>query len=331
MNNAPAVSVIVPTHNYGRFIKEALESVRRQSFRDYEVWVMDDGSTDDTPEVVKSFQSSFGERLIYVRSEKNRGVYTIRNEALKAAQGRFIAFLDADDIWEESLLADLTGHLEGHPEDLMVYANVRFFYDRDKKELGTQFGAGSLKIPHAGSCATELFLEGNFIPFMTTVLRREVFERAGLFDETLQVGGDYDLFMKIACLGSIGYVDRVLCCVRRHERNLSFLPLVQAQTQPRIAKKALRFFSEKGLRLNPTKVNARWAQVYYELGAALVLEGHARRGRKFILRSWKLEPAPFKRKVFLYLFLSFIGGGIFAKGLRTKFHILREKWRIRNR
>lgn len=331
MNSDPKVSIIIPTYNYARFIGDALESVRRQSTQDYEIWVMDDGSTDNTASVVEALKKNFSGKLNYVRNDKNKGVYAIRNQAIRAAKGRFIAFLDADDLWMDSHLEDLTRYLEAHPEDLMVYANARFFYDGDGKDLGTQFGPGSSKTPRIGACAAELFTEGNFIPFMTTLLRREAFNRVGLFDESFKVGGDYDLFMRIACESRIGFVDKVLARVRRHDKNLSFLSRLQAATQLRILKKALRYFSKKGIRITNKNVRCRRAQLYYELGAALALEGNKVRSRKFLCRSFSLEPNPFKRKILAYFFLSFLPGTGSMKAWRTSWHVLREKKGIKNR
>lgn len=331
MSPDPKISVIIPTYNYGAFIADCLESVLRQSCQDFEVLLMDDGSRDSTPQVVESFRARFAGRLHAVRYEKNQGVYKVRNDAIRAARGRYIAFLDADDIWEPGALETLSDYLETHPHEMMVYANTQFFYDDTKKDAGLNFGRGSGKTPCTGRCAAELFLRGNFIPFMTTVLRREVFDTAGLFDEKLKVGGDYDLFMRIACLCPIGYVDQVLCRVRRHGRNLSFRGFLQAITQVRILKKALQFFSEHGLTLEARAVDQRWAQIYYELGVALALTGKPRRARFFLKRSLRLNRRIFSNKAVLYWLLSFTPFAGLLECLRTRWHVTREKLRIQSR
>lgn len=331
MNDPPLVSVIIPTYNYGAYIGECLDSVLGQHFNDYEVLLADDGSKDDTPQIVERSRAKFGGRLNYMRYGENQGVYRVRNLALRAARGRYIAFLDADDIWEPQALAELVAHMETHPDDKLAYANTKFFYSDSKKELGHNFGAGSRKTPHRGRCADKLFLEGNFIPFMTTILRREVFDEVGLFDETLKVGGDYDLFLRVACLYPVGYVDKVLCRVRRHDRNLSFKTQLQSISQIRVLKKAAKFFLRHGYAVDPAGVRRRWAQIYYEFGIALFLKGKPKQARLAFRKYLSLKPSFFSNKILLYFLLSFLPAAGAWKRLRTSLHVMREKLKIRNR
>ncbi len=327
----PAVTVIIPNFNYADFIEETLRSVLNQTFQDFEAIVIDDGSTDQSLQVIKKIRDEFRGKLILIEQE-NKGVYAARNRAIKIARGRYISFLDADDIWEPETLEGLVTYLEANPNCMMAYANASFFYNDTRRELGHNIGPGSKKTPHTGRCADKLFLEGNFIPFMTTILRRQAFEQVGFFNETLKVGGDYDMFMRIACLYPIGYVDRLLCRVRRHNRNLSFKLLLQAVTQIRILKKALKFFSDHQFRIDEMAVRKRWAQIYYELGTALVLNAEPKRARLALRKSLSMNPSFFSNKIVFYMFLSFflpLAGGL--KSLRTYWHVMREKLRIRNR
>lgn len=116
-------SVIIPTYNYGRFLREAIESVQRQTVQDLEIIVVDDGSTDDTQDVLRAIDEP---RLRVFRTE-NRGISATRNEGLRHARGSFIGFLDADDRWRPNKLEMQLGMMEAEPEIGAVFANaIRF-------------------------------------------------------------------------------------------------------------------------------------------------------------------------------------------------------------
>jgi glycosyltransferase involved in cell wall biosynthesis len=192
-----AVSVIIPCYNYGPYLKSALEGLLRQSFQDFEVRVVNDGSTDDTERIAAAFTERFGGRLHYVY-QANRGVSAARNRALKDAAGRYILFLDADDVLDGAALGTFAAYLDAHPEYGMVYSNTEYFDSESGRTLGLNHGKGPLeKTPYTGLCADKLFTEGNFIPTMSSMFRREVFEKVGVFDETIRYGEDYELWMRI--------------------------------------------------------------------------------------------------------------------------------------
>ncbi|MGH8106872.1 MAG: glycosyltransferase family 2 protein, partial [Arenimonas sp.] len=107
MSNAPAVSIIIPAYNLAPYIAETLDSVFAQTCRDFEIIVINDGSTDDTEERIAPYRN----RIVYIRQE-NRGVMAARNVGLQAARGRYIALLDGDDLWLPNFLEVLVGMLE---------------------------------------------------------------------------------------------------------------------------------------------------------------------------------------------------------------------------
>jgi len=120
--NSPRVSVIIPTYNRAQMLVECLESVISQTFTDYEVIVIDDGSTDDTGELVKPYL----DRIEYIKHE-NKGNAAARNSGLDIARGELIAFLDSDDLWLPGKLEREVDYLDGHPDVDMVCANGIFF------------------------------------------------------------------------------------------------------------------------------------------------------------------------------------------------------------
>lgn len=127
MTNTPLVSVIVPCYNYGRFIPETLRSLQAQNFQDWECIVVDDGSKDDTAEVVRPFMEQ-DPRIRYVYQE-NKGLPTARNTGINNSIGKYIQFLDSDDLLEVDKLKLQAEYLEQHPTVDLVYSGLRYFYD----------------------------------------------------------------------------------------------------------------------------------------------------------------------------------------------------------
>jgi glycosyltransferase involved in cell wall biosynthesis len=310
---APAVSVIIPNYNYGDFIGETLRSVLAQTFQDFEVIVIDDGSTDKSREIIRGAEADFNGKLMLIE-QKNEGVYSARNKGIRIARGKYIAFLDADDIWNRTALESLKLYLDGHPDVALAYANTQYFDSKTGKVLGTNFGEKA-KRPREGQCSDELFLRGNFIPLMASIVRREIFDAIGFFDPKLKVGGDYELWMRLTDRYSAGYVDEVLCKVRRHPGNLTFKTLPQARAQIRIMKNVLRQCPGMIMKVGPAAVRQKWYRISCNLGAAYLKEGRKMRARRWFIKAWRHDPNIFASKLVIYYFLSYILNGFFLKNI----------------
>jgi len=208
MATTPDVSVIVPTHNRAHLVAEAVDSVLAQTFGNLEVIVIDDGSTDNTLEVLQTFSDS---RIRVIR-QNNLGISGARNTGIRAARGKYIAFLDSDDIWLPELLATEVPVLEERPEIDIVYAKAQ-----------AMDAAGNPKPQTLGT--TERFpgeylrsmLYGFFGCLPTTILRRECFDSVGLFDESLKGRVDWDMFLRMSQYHRFRFINRVLARYRFHE------------------------------------------------------------------------------------------------------------------
>jgi len=201
--NELLVSVIVPVFNGGRYIRAALQSAFGQEYRPIEVIVVDDGSTDNTAEVVRSFKD------LTSLHQSNQGVPAARNVGISIAQGEFIAFLDADDLWtRDKLTTQITWLLE-HPDIAYVTAKFRNFLEKDVKRPWW------VKEEH--------LLEDQKGGVPNLVVRKSVFEEIGVFDANCRSGSDLEWVLRAKDAGMIGAtLPHTLLHRRIHDSNLSY-------------------------------------------------------------------------------------------------------------
>ncbi|MCA9407841.1 MAG: glycosyltransferase [Candidatus Omnitrophica bacterium] len=326
----PRVSIIIATYNYRKYLQESLESILKQTFTDYEVLVVDDGSTDNTDQLIAQFQKKFQGRLRY-HYQENQGVYAARNVGLNLARGEFIGFLDADDIWHKTLLENFVRYLDKNENKAFVYSNVEFFDSKTNKKVAHRFGEGSNKKPYTGRCVDQLFQNGNFIPFSANLARQDVLQKVGKFDRELRVGGDYDYWMKLTSRFDIGYIPKILCRMRRHETSLSFKGLTQAKAQLRINKNILKYSPEIKKRIGEEALQQKWFKTYYALGTSLILNNQGREGRENLRKALEYKVNPFANKLWLYYVISYFPVIDLLKKFRGQWHKKREKMFIRYR
>jgi len=201
---SPKVSVIIPTYNYAHFLPEAIQSVLAQTFQDFELFVVDDGSTDNTREVV----AGFGRRVNYIY-QKNKGYSAARNVGIRLSQGEVVAFLDADDTWLPEKLEVQVAYLDNHPEVGIVYSHF-LVVDRDGNVLPQP------ERTHYSGMIFERLLLGNFIGMPTVAVRRECFAGIGPFDESLRTTADWELWLRLTRKNRVGYMDQPLAKYRLH-------------------------------------------------------------------------------------------------------------------
>ena len=182
------VSVVIATYNMGQYLPEAVRSVLAQSYPNVDVQIVDDGSTDDTPRIVRQWDAHPRVRL---HRQSNAGQAHAKNQGIALSRGDFIAFLDADDVWLPEKLARQMPLFTGRPEVGVVYSG----YERMDGE-GRPLPKGPTHM-HRGRVSGALLIE-NFVPFPSAVVRRECLERHGAFDETLGMGIDYDLWLRLS-------------------------------------------------------------------------------------------------------------------------------------
>jgi glycosyltransferase involved in cell wall biosynthesis len=203
----PTVSVVIPSYNSARFVGEAIESVLAQSYEGFELIVVDDGSTDNTRDVVARYTDP---RVRYVYQE-NQERSAARNRGIREARGKYVAFLDADDLWLPKKLAEQVRLMESQPDVGLAYVGTYVV-----EEDGTPFFEQRCR--HRGNVVRALLVEDNIVAgsASSAMVRRACFERAGFFDESLSVCEDWDVWLRIASHYPVDFVDRPLVKVRTH-------------------------------------------------------------------------------------------------------------------
>jgi glycosyltransferase involved in cell wall biosynthesis len=199
----PLISIIIPTYQSAQFLPQSIESILNQTFKDFEVIVVDDGSTDSTSEVLNNYIPQ-----IRVISQKNQGPSIARNTGIRASSGVFLAFLDADDFWISDKLEKQIRLLEENYELGLIFTNALILYNQISK--GTIF---DLVTPKSGWVEKDLF-QINFMPMSTILVRRSCLERVGLFDENLPPCEDYDLWLRISHLYPVAFISEPLAYYR---------------------------------------------------------------------------------------------------------------------
>lgn len=198
---SPLVSVIMPAHNASAFIAEAIRSVLGQTYPNWELIIVDDGSTDTTPSVVRSFVDK---RVKYIREER-RGQSAARNTAMQRASGVYLSFLDADDLFLPRKLELQVRYLEEHRSCGVCYADLIHFYT---DEPGRDY---HFDVPHPSGDILAEILRTNFINFLSVVMRRELAERVGFIDRSVPVNEDQFFWIKLAMQkAEFHYLDAVV-------------------------------------------------------------------------------------------------------------------------
>ena len=295
MEKNPKVSVIIPTYNSAQFIAEALESVFVQTYKDYEVIVVDDGSTDNTKEVLKPYMSKI--RYIY---KENGGAASARNVGIKNARGEYIAFLDSDDLWLPEKLEKQMGYFEEHPQVDMVFANcVRF----SEEVSNTRNDIRQL-------VSDDMFVNiwwYNIIPTSTVIVKRECFKKVGFFDESreLETTEDKEMWLRIAREYKIGHLDEVLTKYRVRFSGYNRSNIDRAYNSTKLViNKYWRYLERRGYSIK--FLHQRLHRHYFNYGLSHLHVGNVQDAHKQFEKAIKYNPLNFKTIVYyLVTFLNY--------------------------
>lgn len=290
-NNDPAISIIIPTYNRANLIGKSINSVLNQTFKDFEIIIVDDGSTDNTENIVKNFDDR---RIRYIKNKRNKGACAARNAGIKIAKGKYIAFQDSDDEWL--------------PEKLEK--QIKFFRTA-KSKIGIVYTAywqikngNKIYMPpkrvkqRNGNIYKEL-LKSSFIGNQTILLKKECFKKSGVFDENLPRLQDWDLVLRLAKYYDFKFIDDPLVLYHYNSDSIS--------TNYKMFSTAIERMIIKHFKNSNNKLVAKH---YFRTGTMLCLCGALKEGRNYFIKSIKLNPLNISLVAFS---LSFLGQKYFSK------------------
>lgn len=234
MENNVLISIVLASYNHADYISEAVESVLRQDVGGMEVIVVDDGSSDGTPERVEQIKDS---RITLIRLNENRR-YHPRNTALRKAKGKYIAFQNSDDVWKIGKLKKQLGILENKPDLAACFTDVEFI-DENGKVTENSWAKNSFKTKNMTSpeWLRSFFYLGNCLCLPSAVVRRSCLDEAGWFKPELIQLADLDLWIRLATAGGFHIIEEKLTCMRVSDKNLSAPgnPMVSCRTKIEMA------------------------------------------------------------------------------------------------
>jgi len=266
----PRVSVIIPTYNRAKYISEAIGSIMSQTYNDYEIIVVDDGSTDNTKEVLKKYK----EKIKYV-CQKNQGSAAARNRGVKESRGEFIAFVDSDDLLMPRCFELQVQALEKNPQAAFAYGKSGLV-DEGGRCIKKIF---STKKRRSGNIFEDL-LFGSCIRTDTAMFRKACFNDIGGYDKSLLRAQDWDMYLRMCKKYEVVFIDEVVAQYRYHGSN-------SVRDTEMLLNFVLKIMNKhKGC----FKDHPHRSHIYSEYGWEFIQKGRKERGKELILESLKLDP-----------------------------------------
>lgn len=282
--NKPRVSIVIPTYNRADMVVECLESVFTQTYTDYEVIVVDDGSTDNTEEILKPYHA----RIKYIRHE-NKGNAAARNSGLDIAKGELIAFLDSDDLWMPDKLRRDVDYLDSQPDVDMVCANGTFF--GSPKFAGKKVVPDKRAIPLArdGVTLKAIFTRSSLRP-SAMVLRKRVIEGTNGFDPDFAACVDLDFAFRVLMKYKVVFINEPFFKMRKHDDHVSGDSERRTLFNIKAIEKLLKEYPEARKLISEKKINRRLAYRYCRLGKITQKKGRKKEALSAYRKSLSYRP-----------------------------------------
>jgi len=293
MSSVPFVSVVVPTYKRPTFLERSIGSIAKQTHTRWEVIVVDDNDArSEYRRETESFMARYADdaRIRYIKHEQNQGGAAARNTGVEVAQGKYVAFLDDDDEWLASKLEQQLTVFSQHPECVAVYTGYKSVHEGEKPD--------EVVLPKLRGAILEDLLYKNSVGTTSTIMcKREALLEVGAFDPVLPASQDYDLYIRLAQLGTFEYVNEVLVIFHRHTQEK-----ITDNNQARIT--AFDLFCQKH-----NDLFQRYPKAYQHhlkvFGRHFLTVGEVEKADEVLRRALKLDPTDLK--VWSYLALANLG------------------------
>jgi glycosyltransferase involved in cell wall biosynthesis len=300
---SPKVSVVIPTCNRAELLRCAISSVLSQTWQDFELLVVDDASSDATPQAVRDFPDP---RIHYIRHDERKGGSAARNTGIDCARGQYVAFLDDDDEWLPVKLEKQIKLFEGSPTSLGLVYTGYWIIERENGKVIQQ--TTPVK---RGDLSQEIFVRNWVGGTSSVAIRKACFETVGGFDPALPSFQDYDMWIRLAQRFELAFVAEPLLKYHLHERKI--------WTNLEALKCGMDILLEKHGQSLPLQRNL--ARYYLSVGARFCFQGEVQKGRKSLSRAIRLNP--FEIRSYAYFLFSLLGAKGFAKANQGKDVLLR--------
>jgi glycosyltransferase involved in cell wall biosynthesis len=320
LKNNPAISVIIPTYNHAQYIIETVKSVLNQTYRDFEIIIIDDGSKDNTRDILNSY---IDENLVHYIYQESQGVSAARNTGIKVARGKYSAFMDADDIMLPESLAKRIKFMEKHQDIDFVFTD--FFLEDTKSNCNPYPFLKKREMLLSLSPALEkqdgttysfhpsyykMSIKKDIFPITITIMvRKKCFEDVGYFDVNLRMSQDEDMWLRIMRKYKVGFIDEPLSIYKRYRSRIS----TKDELWYIDAIKYLQdFLNKEEIKSDPELTNAvkkRINRMFFGQGHYYMNNKYFRKARMSFLRSLKYNYR--NGRSYLYIAITFLPRRVF--------------------
>jgi len=275
INQAPKVSVILPTYNRAYIIEKSIQSVLNQTYQDFEIIVIDDGSIDNTEEIIKELQEK-DNRIRYLRLNINKGASHARNEGIKIAQGEYITFQDSDAEWMPEKLEKQIKAIENNLK--IIYTGLW------RIEGGNKYYIPDKYISQKEGYIYKKLLKGGFVDTVSLMVNKECFKKVGVFDENLPLHQDWDLAIRLSKYYEFKLIDEPLFISQCYKDSIS---LNQDAKMKAIELIYLKYHNEIN---RDIKLRKSWSFLFNNVAKLYLKKNNNNKARQLYWRAIKLYP-----------------------------------------
>jgi len=292
MSDSPSVSIVIATYNRAQFLVETIRSILNQQLRNFELIVVDDGSTDDTERLLAEYRSQL--RYLY---QENRGPSAARNLGVRCANADWISIQDSDDLCAPNHLETLYGYVKDHPECAMVFANGNYLGGREHNRETIIPRTKSQQLAKSG-VKLEDFFEKSILRLQAALISKKAYDAIGGHDESLRICMDLDLGFRLLMNFPVAYLDSVVFSYRRHAGNIGRNEELRLTENIRVIEKLLREYPRARAQLGSDTVSRRLAYRYYRLAKGRWRRNERHQAREALQQAIGLQPYVVKYRLY---------------------------------